>query len=84
MNKEEMRRQALIERKRVMFEHHRSECALETWRQMYDGGRPSYLFFCCTSEDARVKQLEECLSVVDECERDFAADLAHFEVFGLP
>jgi len=61
---EEMRKQVLLERKRVMHEHHRSEAAFETWKMMYDGGRPSYLFFCCTSEDPRVKQLEECLSVV--------------------
>jgi len=47
---------------------------------MYDGGRPSYLFFSCTSQEPKVQQLEETLSVVDECERDFAADLAHFEV----
>ena len=79
LSKEEMRKQAHLERNKVMYDHHRAECAVETWSKMYDGGRPSYLFFMCTSTEPKVKQLEETLAVVDECERDFAADLAHFE-----
>ena len=57
--------------------HHIALQAVAIWKTMYEIGRPCYMFFSGTGDNPKLRQLEETLAIVDECERDFAADLEH-------